>query len=65
MNIKQHRIKWNLTQQQLAERLGVSESVISRWENESRFPRFPMLVKLSEFFGLTIGQLIDNSEYLE
>jgi len=60
-NLKTKRLAWNLTQKQLAEIIGVSESVISRWENGSRFPRFNMLVKIAEHFNLTIEQLLNDT----
>ena len=60
-NLKTKRLAWNLTQKQLAEIIGVSESVISRWENGSRFPRFKMLLKIAEHFNLTIEQLLNDT----
>lgn len=38
MNIKQLRKKVNLTQEQLANKLGVSWTTISRWENNKTKP---------------------------
>lgn len=47
-NLKHYRLKNNLTQKQLGSLLGVSESIICRWEQGNRFPRFNMLNRLAE-----------------
>lgn len=49
--IARHRIAAGLTQTQLAERLGVTQLTISRWENEGRIPRRPTLYKLAEMLA--------------
>ena len=40
-----------LTQEQLAEQLGVSRQAISKWENEQCAPDVSMFPILAEFFG--------------
>lgn len=49
--IARRRIAAGLTQTQLAERLGVTQLTVSRWENEGRIPRRPMLYKLAEMLA--------------
>ena len=49
--IAQRRIAAGFTQTQLAERLGVTQLTVSRWENEGRIPRRPMLYKLAEMLS--------------
>ena len=57
--IKTLRLKAGLTQEMLAEELGVSFQTISKWENSICAPDINMLPKLSVFFGVTIDELFD------
>ncbi len=57
-NIKKYRKSMNLTQEQLAERLSVSVSTISKWEKGTSFPDIIMLAKLADFFGISVDTLI-------
>lgn len=54
------RKEFNLSQAELAEKLGVSQQTISKYENGSREPDNAMLLKLSEFFHVTIDYLLEN-----
>lgn len=49
-NIKNFRIKQNLTQKELAEHLNVTSSTLSRWENGSRIPSDEDVDNVAEFF---------------
>jgi len=53
MNIKQIRKKLNLTQEQLAHKLGVSWATVNRWENGKSKPS-PLAMKQIE--NLTEGK---------
>ena len=55
--IKALRTKAGLTQEKLADELGVSFQTISKWENNVCAPDIAMLPKLSVFFGVTIDEL--------
>ena len=57
--IKNLRHKSNLTQEQLAEKLGVSAQSVSIWENSVTMPDIMMLPRISEVFGVTIDDLFD------
>ena len=57
-NIKKLRHQKNLTQTQLAQRLGVALSTVASYENQDRMPSIPMLVKLSYEFNVTIEYLL-------
>ena len=48
----------NLTQKQLAEKLKVSDKAISRWETGKGYPDVSSLVTLSEFFGVSVNELL-------
>lgn len=57
--IKQLRLKSGFTQEQLAERLGISAQSISKWETAVTMPDITMLPMLAEEFGVTIDELFD------
>ena len=59
--IKQLRFKASLTQEQLAERLGISAQSVSKWENAVAMPDISTLPLLAEIFGVTIDDLFDLS----
>ena len=48
----------SMTQEQLGERLGVTNKTVSRWENGNYMPDVEMLSLLSKEFGVTINELI-------
>lgn len=49
-----------LTQEQLAEKLGTSNKTISRWENGNYMPPVEMLMELSEFYGVSINEILSG-----
>ncbi len=57
--IKNLRLKAGMTQEMLADELGVSFQTISKWENNVCAPDISMLPKLSIYFGVTIDELFD------
>ncbi|MBQ9562383.1 MAG: helix-turn-helix domain-containing protein [Lachnospiraceae bacterium] len=57
--IRQLRFKANLTQEQLAEKLGISAQSVSKWENGATMPDITTLPLLAETFGVTIDDLFD------
>ena len=66
-NLKKLRLQEGLTQQQLADRLGVTKSVVSYYELQERYPSPEVLTKLASVFhvstdyllGLERGETID------
>ena len=57
--LKQLRTGQNMTQQQLAARLGVANSVVSYSENGERFPSYDVLIKIARTFHVTCDYLLD------
>ena len=57
--IKQLRAKAGLTQEQLAEKLGISAQSVSKWENAVTMPDITLLPLLAGEFGVTIDELFD------
>lgn len=50
-----------LTQDQLAERLGVSAQAVSKWENDQSCPDITTLPRLAEIFGVSIDELLGHA----
>lgn len=51
-----------LTQEQLAEMLGVNQCAISFWESGRSYPRLPMAYRIALILGVKIDDLIDPIE---
>lgn len=56
--IKENRIARGLTQEELAKAFYVSRPLISKWENGKSYPDLEQLLKLSDFFDLTLDELL-------
>jgi transcriptional regulator with XRE-family HTH domain len=52
------RKEHGLTQEQLGEKLGVTNKTVSRWENGNYLPPVEILQLLSEMYGLTINEIL-------
>ena len=57
--IKQLRFKAGLTQEQLAEKLGIGAQAVSKWETAAAMPDITTLPLLAEIFGVSIDDLFD------
>lgn len=60
--IRELRKKKNLTMKQLGAILGLAESTISQYETGRREPDTKTLIKLSDYFGVTVDYLLGNTE---
>ena len=60
--IKIYRKRKNLTQQELADTVGVSIMTMRRWEWNERIPRADEMSKLAAALGTTVGILMGESE---
>lgn len=60
-NIKRLRQESQLTQSQLADRLGVSYQAVSRWENETTYPDIELLPAIAALFGVTVDYLLGST----
>lgn len=56
--ISSHRKKLGMTQDQLAEKLGVTAQAVSKWENDLSCPDISVLPRLAEIFGITVDALL-------
>lgn len=57
--LKQLRKSQKMTQQQLAERLGVAKSVVSYYESGDRYPSYDVMIKIAKTFHVTSDYLLD------
>lgn len=60
--IKNLREELNITQQELADKLNCSKSVIGLYENDRRKPSLEVLLKLSEIFNCSIDYILGKSD---
>lgn len=58
-NIKGRREKLKLSQECVAERLGVSRQAVSKWETGQTEPTASNLIHLAEIFELSLSELVD------
>lgn len=74
MNLKNLRNKKKLTQHEVALHLGLSQQAYANYENGKRQPDYEILLKLSDFFGVSVDYLLgkdspstydETEEYLE
>ncbi len=64
-NIKYYRKKLGLTQVELAEKLNVSQSTITSWENGNRRPDLDFLPILAQLFGISVDELLGRESVSE
>lgn len=53
-----------LTQQEVAERLNVSNKAVSRWERDECYPDLSAIPALAEMFGVTCDELLKGERIL-
>ena len=56
--IRFYRKQKGLTQEQLAEAMGVSIAAVSKWEQGQSLPEISMLMELADFFDLSVDALL-------
>ena len=61
--LKQIRKERRLTQLKVAMDLNISREALSHYENGKREPSIDMLIKLSEYFNVSIDFLINGKEF--
>ncbi len=60
--IKALRSRDDVTQDKLAEALGVTSQAISKWENETGYPDIELIAPIANFFNVTIDELFDHDK---
>lgn len=51
-----------LTQRELGDMVGVSDSAVGQWENDRREPSVIILVKLAQIFGVSVDYLLGRKD---
>jgi transcriptional regulator with XRE-family HTH domain len=59
--LKNIRIKKKYSQDNVADFLHISRQSVSKWENDSSYPDLDNLVKLSEYYEVSIDDLLKNN----
>ena len=60
--IKELRKKNNLTQQNLADQLGVTYQAVSKWENGKNIPDIAILKEISKLYNIDIKELLGEEK---
>lgn len=63
--LKELRKEKGITQEKLAEELNVTGRTVSRWETGSNMPDISLLVEISEFFDVSIPEIINGERKSE
>ena len=63
--IAKKRREKNLTQEQLAEKLGVSNKTISKWENGKCMPDYSIIEQLCKELSVMLSELMDGEDAAE
>lgn len=59
--LKQHRVNCKMTQEFVAETLGVSRQAVSKWESGTSAPSTTNLMALAKMFGITAEELLKEA----
>ena len=60
--LKEHRTKCKMTQEFVAEQLGVSRQAVSKWENGTSDPSTANLLALAKLFGVSPEELLNAAQ---
>lgn len=63
--IRELRKSRQMKQEDLAKILDVSVSSISLWESGDTVPRMSQLIRMAEYFGITVSELVDSDYYVD
>jgi transcriptional regulator with XRE-family HTH domain len=61
-NLARLRVEKDLTQDELARRVGVSQPAIAQYEKGTLTPKLYVTMRLANVFGVTIEQLVNGKE---
>lgn len=62
-NLRNMRLARGLTQMQLAQALGTSQSAITAWETQTREPDFKTIQRLADYFHVPITSLLPSDDH--
>ena len=58
-------VKYKMTQEQLAEKLYVSRTAVSKWESGKGYPNIDSLKDIAKLFNKTIDELLSSEEIID
>ena len=58
--LKELRKEKNITQEELAEKMGVSRRTVSRWETGANMPDMDILIDISDFYEIDLREILDG-----
>lgn len=61
--LREHRTRCKMTQEFVAESLGVSCQAVSKWESGASDPSTANLLALAELYGVSVQELLENQEH--
>ena len=59
-NLKKIRKEHNLSQEQLADKLGVSRQSVSKWESNQAYPEMDKVLQICKMFNVNIDELMNQ-----
>ena len=62
--LKELRLNMGLTQEELASKLGLSRVNYTRYENGKVNPDYETIIKLADFYDVSLDELFDRKRYL-
>ncbi|ASW43978.1 MULTISPECIES: helix-turn-helix domain-containing protein [Eubacteriales] len=61
MNLKKLRKKYKYTQEEIADKIGVSRQAVAKWESGESLPDINNCLALAEFYGVSLDDLVNYS----
>lgn len=58
--LKEHRVRCKMTQEFVAERLGVSRQAVSKWESGASDPSMSNLIALAKLYGVAVEDILSQ-----
>ncbi len=59
-NLKMYRMKAGLTQEEIAEKIGVSRQAVAKWERGETQPAISSCISLAELYDISVDSLVRN-----
>ncbi|MCL2037391.1 helix-turn-helix transcriptional regulator [Candidatus Saccharibacteria bacterium] len=61
-NLRELRTRQNITQEQLAEKIGVSRQMIARYESAENFPEMDKAITIAKVLNCTLDDLVNSKD---
>ena len=65
LKLKEIREKKGMSQEELAEKLGINRTMIIHYEKGRNYPSLERAIQISDILGCTLDDLVDKDKYLE